>query len=373
LTDRDVDRVPCGYLTCTSDGTITDLNETFTAWTGLQRDELVGRRTFVEILTAGGRIYHDTHFSPMLHLHGRIEEIAFDVVGSDGDRLPVLVNAVLDRTESGEPTSIRLALFPATERRRYERELVEARKDAEASELRAANLAQTLQRTLIPPTPVAVPGLDVSAAYRPAGRGDEVGGDFYDVFEVREGDWVAVVGDVCGKGAEAAVVTAAARHALRTLTLREAEPSRVLWQLNEVLLGGAYGRYCTVALARLREEHGQWTATVACGGHPLPVLTNTDSGRRVGHPGSLVGVFADVTFRDETFRLASGDRLVMYTDGVTEARRGDDLYGDERLLMWLRDHSGSASDVTAGLLQEVVTFQGGLPLDDIVILALDAP
>ena len=132
LNDRDLDRVPCGYLACAPDGTITDLNDTFSTWTGLQRDELVGRRRFVELLSVGGRIYHDTHFSPALHMHGRIEEIALDVVGADGERLPVLVTAELDRTGSGEAASIRLALFPATERRRYERELVEARKQAEA-------------------------------------------------------------------------------------------------------------------------------------------------------------------------------------------------------------------------------------------------
>ena len=188
-----------------------------------------------------------------------------------------------------------------------------------------------------------------------------------------EGDWVAVVGDVCGKGAEAAVVTAAARHTLRALTVREAAPSRVLRQLNDVLLGGGYGRFCTVALARLQEEHGQWTVTVACGGHPLPVLDTASDRRRVGHPGSLVGAFTDVTFRDETLRLAPGDGLVMFTDGVTEARRDDELYGDGRLLMWLRDHPGAAADVTSGLLDEVVAFQAGLPRDDIVILAITVP
>ena len=373
MNDRDLDRVPCGYLACAPDGTITDLNDTFTTWTGFQRDELVGRRRFVELLSVGGRIYHDTHFSPTLHMHGRIEEIALDVVGADGDRLPVLVTAELDRTGSGDAASIRLALFPATERRRYERELVEARMQAEAAEQRATTMAQTLQRTLIPPAPVAVPGLDVAAVYRPAGQGDEVGGDFYDVFEVSEGDWVAVVGDVCGKGAEAAVVTAAARHTLRALTVREAAPSRVLRQLNDVLLGGGYGRFCTVALVRLQEEHGQWTVTVACGGHPLPVLDATTDRRRVGHPGSLVGAFTDVTYRDETLRLAPGDGLVMFTDGVTEARRDDELYGDERLLTWLRDHPGPSADVTSGLLEEVVAFQAGLPRDDIVILAITVP
>ena len=373
MNDRDLDRVPCGYLACAPDGTITDLNDTFTTWTGFQRDELVGRRRFVELLSVGGRIYHDTHFSPALHMHGRIEEIALDVVGADGERLPVLVTAELDRTGSGDAASIRLALFPATERRRYERELVEARKQAEAAEQRATTMAQTLQRTLIPPAPVAVPGLDVAAVYRPAGQGDEVGGDFYDVFEVSEGDWVAVVGDVCGKGAEAAVVTAAARHTLRALTVREAAPSRVLRQLNDVLLGGGYGRFCTVALVRLQEEHGQWTVTVACGGHPLPVLDAPTARRRVGHPGSLVGAFTDVTYRDETLRLAPGDGLVMFTDGVTEARRDDELYGDERLLTWLRDHPGASADVTSGLLEEVVAFQAGLPKDDIVILAITVP
>ena len=135
MNDRDLDRVPCGYLACAPDGTITDLNDTFTTWTGFQRDELVGTRRFVELLSVGGRIYHDTHFSPALHMHGRIEEIALDVVGADGEPAPgARHRRARPHAGAGTPASIRLALFPATERRRYERELVEARKQAEAAE-----------------------------------------------------------------------------------------------------------------------------------------------------------------------------------------------------------------------------------------------
>ena len=107
-------------------------------------------RTFAHLLTAGGRIYHETHYAPMLSMQGRAREIALDIVRSDGRRVPVLVNAVLDRAPDGSPRIIRAAIFDATERRNYERELVEAKKKAELSEARATALARTLQQTLMP-------------------------------------------------------------------------------------------------------------------------------------------------------------------------------------------------------------------------------
>jgi sigma-B regulation protein RsbU (phosphoserine phosphatase) len=367
------ERAPCGYVSTTPDGTLVKVNQTFLSWTGYQRDDLIGRKTFAELLSAGGRIYHETHYAPMLRLRDRVQEIALDIVRSDGRRLPVLVNSVLERDPAGEPVVIRTAIFDATERRLYERELVRAKQRAEESEARATVLARTLQRTFIPPEPPEVDGLEVAAVYRPAGTGDEVGGDFYDVFERGPGDWVVAVGDVCGKGVAAAIVTAAARFAIRGAAVQHREPARMLEALNQALLRQGADRFCTVVLMRLHQVDGQWTATIGLGGHPLPVLARHGSPVRVGRPGSLLGVLAEPQFYDVDVILEPGDVLMAYTDGVTEGRRGDDFYGEARLDVAVTSHTGSARAMTDGILADVLQFQSGMARDDIVILAVGLP
>ena len=178
---------PCGFLTTTPDGVIVKTNATFRTWVRREAAELVGVASFTDLLTVGSRIYHETHFAPMLMMQDQVQEVALELVRPDGTRLPVLVNASLARGEDGRPRAVRIAVFDATERRRYERELLDAKERAEASEREARTLARTLQQTLIPPAEPKIPGLDLAAAYHPAGHGAEVGGDFYDVFPVGDG------------------------------------------------------------------------------------------------------------------------------------------------------------------------------------------
>jgi phosphoserine phosphatase RsbU/P len=367
------DRAPCGYLSTTPDGLVVKANRTFLTLTGYAAEELVGRRTFSELLTAGGRIYHETHYAPMLRMHGTAREIALDIVRADGTRLPVLVNAVLELDESGTPRVIRTAVFDATDRREYERELLRAKQRAEESELRATALARTLQQTLIPPTPPRIPNLAVSAAYRPAGAGEEVGGDFYDVFQTGP-DWVVAIGDVCGKGAEAAVVTALVRYTIRAAAARLRSPAAMLAEVNEVLLRHETDRFCTAAVLRLRREAEGWGGVLAVGGHPLPLLVPAD-GRPAGcgTPGALLGVLEEATFVDARFELGRADALVLYTDGVTEGRREDELFGEVRLSRSLEKHGPDVHDLAEGLLADVLEFQHGNARDDIAIVALGVP
>ena len=222
------DAAPCGFLTTTPDGLIVKTNATFRTWVQRDASELVGEATFSDLLTVGGRLYYGTHLGPSLLMSGRVQEVALDLVRADGTLLPVLVNASLARGDDGHPRAVRIAVFDATERRSYEHELLEAKKRAEASEHEARALARTLQQTLIPPTPPTIPGLRLATAYRPAGHGAQVGGDFYDVFRVGPEDWVITLGDVCGKGYEAAIVTTLVRHTLRALCVGEERPSAVL-------------------------------------------------------------------------------------------------------------------------------------------------
>jgi sigma-B regulation protein RsbU (phosphoserine phosphatase) len=367
------DRAPCGYLSTMPDGLIVKTNSTFLTLTGYEADDLVGRRRFSELLTAGGRIYHETHYAPMLQMQGSAREIALDIVRADGSRLPVLVNSVLETDETGAPSVIRTALFDATDRREYERELLRDKQRAEESELRATALARTLQQTLIPPVPPRVPNLDVAAVYRPAGAGEEVGGDFYDVFQTGP-DWVVAIGDVCGKGAEAAVVTALVRYTIRAAAARLRSPAAMLADVNEVLLRHETERFCTAAVLRLRREAEGWEVTLAAGGHPLPLYLPADSlSASFGVPGSLLGVLEDASFTDARLMLSRGDSVVLYTDGVTEGRRGDEMFGDGRLVESLERHGPDAQGLAQGLLTDVLDFQEGDARDDIAVVALGVP
>ena len=366
------DRAPCGYLSTTPDGTIIKVNQTFLTWTGYRRSDLVGRRRFVDLLTGGGRIYHETHYAPMLHTQGMVREIAIDIAGADGTRTPALVNAVLERDATGTPIVIRVAVFDATERREYERELVRSRQRAEQSEERARLLAQTLQTSLIPPALPRIPRLDLAAAYRPAGNGAQLGGDFYDVFEVGTSEWFVVVGDVCGKGAEAAVVTALARYTIRAAAARSRSPRAVLRSLNDALLRHGGDRFCTIAASRWREVSAGWNVTLCVAGHPFPLKIGRGSQPEpVGERGALLGAFADPSLTDCELLVRPGERLVFYTDGVTEARRGSEFYGDDRLGAAVA-RAATAPATVDGLMGEVMEFQGGIAADDVAIVVARA-
>jgi sigma-B regulation protein RsbU (phosphoserine phosphatase) len=332
------------------------------------------QRSFVELLTPGGRLYHETHFAPMLRLQGSVREIALDVLRADRTRMPVLVNATLERDATGRPSVVRIALFDATERREYERELLRAKRRAEESEQRSRELAQTLQQTLLPPRQPAIPGLEVAAAFRAAGEGAELGGDFYDVFQIAEGDWVAVIGDICGKGVEAAVLTALVRHTLRAVVVGLHAPSQALQALNEVLLQHDTRRFCTVAMLRLQRADGSWQVTAGTGGHPRPLVVRPGAvAAEVGGSGPLVGVREQPVFVDEQLVLAPGDAVVLYTDGVTESRSVGEFYGDERLRGVVSGGAGSAQALVDAVLQDVLAFSAGPPRDDIAVLALRVP
>jgi phosphoserine phosphatase RsbU/P len=295
------------------------------------------------------------------------------VVTADGARLPVLVNAAMERDEEDNPVLVRIVLFDATERREYERELLRAKELAEASESRARALAMTLQQTLIPPNPPHIPGLEISSCYRPAGSGEEVGGDFYDVFEIGEDDWTVTLGDVCGKGTDAAVVSALVRHTIRAVTVRVPGPADVLHALDEVLLSHPTERFCTVALLRLRRRDGRWRFSMSLGGHPRPLLLSPRAGTvNVGEPGSLVGALPGATFTETQGDLVPGSTLVLFTDGVTEGRRGQEQYGEGRLRDVAERHRGEPV-VAETILADVLDFQRGTARDDIAVVTITVP
>ena len=368
------DQAPCGFLSTTPDGVIVQANATFCRWLGTREEELVGRRSFVELLTPGGRIYHETHYAPMLRMHDTVRELALDLRTADARRLAVLVNATLVRDDAGQPRLIRIAVFDASERRRYERELVAAKERAEASEERARTLARTLQQTLIPPTEPRVPGLELATAHRPAGDGLLVGGDFYDVFQLGPDEWGVLLGDVCGKDAEAATVTALARWTVRAAAIESAGTTHALANLNELLRNHDSERFCTAVLARLRPDGSSWQVQLAVAGHPPPLLLDEEGvTTATTEIGPLIGVIEDAEFPETHLTLGPGDGLLLYTDGVTDARRGEDFFDEHRLLASVRSHGRGPRHLVAGLVDDVEDYQDGPATDDVAVLALRVP
>src|SRR5688572_26528385 len=142
------DNAPCGYLSTLLDGTIAKVNATLLGWLGYDRDDLVGRRRFSDLLTVGGRLYHETHFAPLLQMQGEARGIALELRAADGTRLPVLVTSTLRSGDDGQPMLIRTTIFDARDRRAYERELLRARQEADRDRERLQDLVASLQRSL---------------------------------------------------------------------------------------------------------------------------------------------------------------------------------------------------------------------------------
>ena len=366
---------PVGYLTVAPDGVIVKVNQTFLRWTGYTREDLIDRQLFPNLLRSDGKEYYETELVPLLSRQGEVREIALDVRTASEGTLSILVNATLARHEDGSPRLIRLAVMDATERREYERELVLARHRAEVAQNEAVDLARTLQDTLLPPALPAISGLELAAVYRPAGDGSQIGGDFYDVFQVGPDDWVVVLGDVCGKGVRAAVVTSLVRHTLRAVTVMEADPARALHTLNAVMLENRDDdRFCTVILIRLTRSLHDWTVSMAAGGHAPPLLIREGESVDVPFtPGSLMGVFSDATYASTTFSLKGGDMLLLHTDGSSEGRRGSSFFGDDRLRESARRHARTPELLVNGVLADVLTFQDGIASDDIALVAVGVP
>jgi PAS domain S-box-containing protein len=259
----------------------------------------------------------------------------------------------------------RLALFEDVARR-LALALDTARLYAERS-----HVARTLQRSLLPGALPEVPGLELAARYVAAGEGNEVGGDFYDGFATTGDEWALVIGDVCGKGPEAAAITALVRYTTRAAVLHSREPLDVLSQLNEAILRqGLDYRFCTVLYAALRHCGTGLEARLATGGHPLPLVVRAAGGvQSAGRPGTLLGVVESPRLSEATVRLEPGDALLLYTDGVIEASPADAAFGPERLAALLGELAGQDADrIAAGVERAVLEVQGGRPRDDVAIV-----
>jgi serine phosphatase RsbU (regulator of sigma subunit) len=234
-------------------------------------------------------------------------------------------------------------------------------------------VARTLQRTLLPPSLPDIPCAEIAAVYHPAGEGSEIGGDFYDAFETGDGGWAIAIGDVCGKGPAAAAITGLARHTLRAAAFREPSPRAVLERLNQALLREVREEsFCTVAVARLSQHRRGALLTACAGGHPAPLILRPDGSiEEATSPGTLLGIYHEISVTDRESVLTPGESVVFYTDGVTEERRHGEQFGEERLRELLSGCGGlSATGIAERIERAVLQFQPVAPADDLAVLVI---
>jgi PAS domain S-box-containing protein len=232
-----------------------------------------------------------------------------------------------------------------------------------------SHIARTLQRSLLPASLPLIPQLDVATSYRPAAEGTEVGGDFYDLFP-SSGGWGLMIGDVSGKGVEAAAVTALTRYTVRTAAIYKVRPKDVLAVLNNAMLDQLpEDRYCTIAYGTLQLNGHEARLWMACAGHPPPLILRVDGEvDDACAPGGLLGLFPEPEIEDTEALLRAGDLLLLYTDGVIESWEEN---GDDALKANLRAALGlSAAETIASIEHEALAATSGAHRDDFALVAI---
>ncbi len=241
---------------------------------------------------------------------------------------------------------------------------------------RRADTVEALHGSLMPRRRPQIPGVEIAATYLAAAEDPEVGGDFYDVYQTPDG-WGLAVGDVCGMGEEAAAVTAAARHAIRVLGRRCADPREVLAGTNEIVLAeelGLDGGFVTASIAHLTWQDGKLRVALGSAGHPAAAVLRSDGRvRMMGGGGLPLGLFPDAEPATQELDLDVGDVLFLYTDGVAQARGPDNTYFQDRLADELADQAGLAPDqLVASMRRAMNDFTGGNLIDDVTMLVIRA-
>ncbi|MFJ8941482.1 PP2C family protein-serine/threonine phosphatase [Streptomyces sp. NPDC102365] len=248
------------------------------------------------------------------------------------------------------------------------------------SHSRQAHSTELLMRDLLPPSLGRVHGISFSGGYRASAAGERVGGDFYDLYpaDTPTAETVAVLGDVCGKGLEAAVVAGGVRHALRALVPLAADHTRLLTLLNGALLSSRRTPFVTLVLVTAVRQDARVRLRVSSAGHPVPLIVRaTGQVEEVRTDGTLVGVFADIEFRTAEVALRPGETCLLYSDGITEARggpQGDVMFGEDRLRAVLAQCAGMPTEAVTERVQMVIAqWVGDGPHDDMAVLAIAAP
>ena len=363
-------------------GRVVDFNPAAEATFGYERDAAVGERLADLIIPPDIRGAHEQALARYVEtreptiLGRRLELLA---MRAGGETFPCELTVA--RLGSEEPPVFAGFVRDITDRRAAESELArllarerEERERAEAAEQAARDVAETLQQTLLPPHLPEIPGLELGAAYRGGTAGWHVGGDFYDVFKLERGRWAIAIGDVCGKGARAASLTAKVRYALHHAAVREGSPAGVLRAVSDELLRDADGEFCTAIFAVLDVRGDRPDVCMSVAGHPPPLLVAADARvAAVEAHGPLLGAFPDSEFEDTSFALDHGALLMLYTDGVTEAATADGRFGEPRLVELLAGSARLHPQLVADRIDQVVC-DARLPGagDDVAVLAIRA-
>lgn len=228
-------------------------------------------------------------------------------------------------------------------------------------------MLESLQKALIPAHLPQIAGLDLSAQFRPAEIDAEVGGDFYDAFELPDGSTALVMGDVCGKGPEAAVLTALSRYTIRAAAMDQSDPQAILTQLNAALLEQVTdGRFCTLAFVKISGAPGDQIAEVISAGHPLPILLAPDGPRAIGEPGTLLGVVPEPDLPSARVPLQTGQSIVLYTDGLSAGQTTDDTAYALELIAGILPNGDR--DLASAINQRAIQSQAAPNRDDVAIL-----
>ncbi|WP_428339279.1 PP2C family protein-serine/threonine phosphatase [Mycobacterium sp.] len=373
------ENAPCGYVVAGPDRRLRNVNTTLLTWLGYERNTLIDQ-PFTDLLAAGSRIHYETHFAPLLQMRGELDGVTVDLVTAAGDRLPVFLTANIKSDLDGQPILIRITFHDAGVRRSYERELLSERQQVERERERVQEFARTLQRSLLPPLLSPPAGLDASAYYHPASA-DDVGGDFYDLFPLAQDKWAFFIGDVSGKGAGAAAVTSLTRYTLRAAAAFDAKPVVVLQNLHRVLsqeFRDAVNQFATVIFGILIPRDGEFDVELASGGHLPPLVLSADGEARYADTvgGQPVGIPMEPRFVATQIQLRPGDTMVLYTDGLTEARVGTgtdryDYHG--ALLEFGAAHAPATASAIVVAIQSLLDGFGSGLEDDVAVLALGVP
>lgn len=353
-----VDSMADGVFVLDAFGRIVDVNPAAAALTWAGRSALLGR-ALEDVLPGSAEGWS---LSTELILH--------DVPDGAGTRTFEVQRTELT-DDSGRAAGTLVVLGEVTQR-------VRDREALEQVLTEKSRIAASLQASMVPPRLPDVAGVELSSRYEPAGDGSEVGGDFLDVFELdpsgpAPATWGFMLGDVSGKGAEAAAVSAAARYTLRAVAHPGLSPAETLRAVNDKLLGQTESeRHCTLVFGHLHSSSDGTRVTLSLAGHHPPLLLrHTGEVEEIGHPGTALALIQAPELHDSTHRLDPGDLLCVFTDGIVEARRHGDLFGTERVAQLLRQHGRLPLDeLAAAVTAAARAFHGDDLADDLALLLI---
>jgi len=327
-----------GILVVAPDGTMLSFNNRFLEMWGIP-DEVVASRSDEAALRAVLDKVKDPEgfLERVCYLYDHPDEHSRDEIELVDGRIFDRYSAPLKAADGG-------ALGRAWYVRDVTQERLAEQKLAE-SNMRYRHLAKTLQQSLLPPATAEIPGVEIATLYEPVGKGNLVGGDFYDVFQPRDEEWAVVVGDVCGKGVEAAAVTSLVRYTIRAIAMQGSAPEVVLRSTNAaMLMEDADERFCTAAFVRLRPGQGTCMVSVASAGNPLPLVIRREGKiEPLGEVGVPLGLFANPEVRTSESVLYPGDTLVLFTDGVTDSGGDAKALGPQGVSDLLLESAGASA------------------------------